>query len=101
MDNRARFHCGTPPRALVNYESLVYDVKQREYAQNPLIVTKGKDSASHLETMRRLEKRLIESGFPIRLNRSIFENVKILEDHFLIIVTFLMLMSLLMTLWRF
>ena len=37
--------------------------------------------------------QLKEAGLSILSNRSTFENVKILEDHFLIIVTFLMRMS--------
>jgi len=83
------------PTAYANYGYLAEVIGQTGTATGVRVVTKDHDPATQTAIKRSLEQNFASAGLDVLRNTSIADRRKIIEDHLVVIVTFLILMSLL------
>lgn len=83
------------PGSYANSEYLAKALHQDGYARNAVIVTDNQNSSSHAAVAKRIERDLADQGIQISSLIKIADYQKALEDHLLIIATFLIIMSIL------
>lgn len=87
-----------PPVAYVSYAAFAAQANQAGMVSNVRIAARDKDAAAQLRLTQRLEQQFKQAGIPIAALSTVGQYRKVLEDHFLIIVSFLLLMSALIVL---
>lgn len=83
------------PAAYVNSEYLSRVLKNVSLARNAVIVTNTHSSTSQSEVANLIEQRMYEKGIHVNSLIKIDDYRKAIEDHLLIIATFLIIMSIL------
>lgn len=84
-----------PPVAFVTYDDLADLTGQQGMVKHLRIVATEKDEKAQLVLTQQIEKAFSEAGVVIAKQFNVKEYRKALEDHFLIIVSFLMIMAVL------
>ncbi|HEX2905635.1 MAG TPA: ABC transporter permease, partial [Phototrophicaceae bacterium] len=83
-----------PPTAFVNYEALAPVTGQTGFASSVRLVTAQHDEGALQAVKRDTERTLQTAGLAVRSSASMFDTQKVLEEHSVVLVSFMMMMTL-------
>jgi len=83
------------PSAYANSEALIETPEQQGFAKNVVVVTDIHSVASQSEVAKLLEQKMIDKGIGVSSLMKIADYRKAVEDHLVLIATFLIIMSIL------